>query len=96
MPLWVALALGLARRDTWRWPGVAAAAIILALTAVHLAYWTDLRMRAPMVPAIALIAAGRRGRGCRSAGGVGASDRDRVAEGRRAGGPEKIRKIPIF
>jgi hypothetical protein len=30
---------------------------VLGLTAVHAAYWTDLRMRAPLVPAIALIAA---------------------------------------
>ena len=41
---------------------------VLALTAVHAVYWTDLRMRAPIVPAIALIAAGaalRRGSGDR-------------------------------
>ena len=57
-PLWIALALGLTRRDLWRWPGVAAPAIVLALTAVHSIYWTDMRMRAPIVPAIALIAAG--------------------------------------
>lgn len=56
-PLWVALVFGLARRSTWRWPFVAALAIILGLTIVHAFYWTDMRMRAPIVPAIALIAA---------------------------------------
>jgi Dolichyl-phosphate-mannose-protein mannosyltransferase len=57
-PLWVALAFGLARGPIRRWPGVAAPSILVALTMVHLAYWTDLRMRAPLVPAIAVIAAG--------------------------------------
>ncbi len=56
-PLWLTLALGLASRSTWRWPSAAAPAILLALTLVHVAYWTDLRMRAPLVPAIALIVA---------------------------------------
>lgn len=57
-PLWLALALGLANRSSYRWPAVAAPSIVLALTIVHIAYWTDLRMRAPIVPAIALIASG--------------------------------------
>ena len=34
--------------------------MIVGLTVVHFAYWTDMRMRAPIVPAIALIAAGFR------------------------------------
>ncbi len=58
LPLWLAMAWGLLRRDLWRWPAVAAPAAVLALTAVHAAFWTDLRMRAPIVPAIALIAVG--------------------------------------
>jgi hypothetical protein len=63
-PFWVALALGLGRRDgwAWAWPRVVAAAFLAALTLVHLAYWTDLRMRAPLVPALALIAFGAIGR----------------------------------
>lgn len=56
-PLWVALAWGLARPPAWRWPLIAAPAMILGLTAVHALYWTDMRMRAPIVPAIALVAA---------------------------------------
>lgn len=56
-PLWVALALGLIRGRVRTWPAIAAPSVVIALTAVHLAYWTDLRMRAPIVPATALIAA---------------------------------------
>lgn len=58
VPLWVALGMGLTRRELWRWPAVVAPAVVLALMAVHAIYWTDMRMRAPLVPAIALIAAG--------------------------------------
>jgi hypothetical protein len=58
VPLWIALLLGLSSRDVLRWPRIAPAAIVLGLTLVHLFFWTDLRMRAPIVPAIALLAAG--------------------------------------
>jgi 4-amino-4-deoxy-L-arabinose transferase-like glycosyltransferase len=57
-PLWLALLVGLRNRSLWRWPAVGAPSIVVALSLVHLIYWTDLRMRAPLVPAIALIAAG--------------------------------------
>lgn len=57
IPLWLALALGVLRRGLWRWPEAAAPMIVLALSIVHSVYWTDMRMRAPIVPAIALIAA---------------------------------------
>jgi hypothetical protein len=56
-PLWVLLVAGLLRRASWRWPRVVAPMILLALTAVHAAFWSDARMRAPAVPAIALLAA---------------------------------------
>jgi 4-amino-4-deoxy-L-arabinose transferase-like glycosyltransferase len=58
VPLWVALLLGLAHRSVWSWPRVGAPMVVLGLTLVHAFFWTDLRMRAPIVPAIALIAAG--------------------------------------
>jgi 4-amino-4-deoxy-L-arabinose transferase-like glycosyltransferase len=58
VPLWIALVLGLFRRQLWQWPQVAAPLCVIGLTLVHAVYWTDLRMRAPIVPAIALIAAG--------------------------------------
>ena len=57
VPLWAALALGLTRRSTWLWPRVAAPATLAALSLVHTVYWTDLRMRAPVVPAVALLSA---------------------------------------
>lgn len=56
-PLWCALLVGMVRPDFRRWPGVVAPALIVGLTAVHAFYWTDLRMRAPIVPAIAVVAA---------------------------------------
>jgi 4-amino-4-deoxy-L-arabinose transferase-like glycosyltransferase len=55
-PLWAALAAGLAQRSLWRWPRIVAPAMLIALSIVHAAYWSDMRMRAPLVPAIALIA----------------------------------------
>jgi hypothetical protein len=58
VPLWIALVLGLFRRQLWQWPQVAAPLCAIGLTLVHALYWTDLRMRAPIVPAIALIVAG--------------------------------------
>lgn len=44
------------RREEWQrwWPTVA---LIASFTAVHFFYWADMRMRAPLVPAIALLAA---------------------------------------
>ena len=56
-PLWVALVAGLARRSVWCWPRVSAPIALLCLTSVHLVYWTDMRMRATVVPALALVAA---------------------------------------
>jgi 4-amino-4-deoxy-L-arabinose transferase-like glycosyltransferase len=57
VPLWAALVLGLSRRSLWRWPRIAAPLAIAGLTLVHALYWTDIRMRAPIVPAIALVGA---------------------------------------
>jgi 4-amino-4-deoxy-L-arabinose transferase-like glycosyltransferase len=57
LPLWIALGLGLVRRSLWQWPQIAAPLLIAGLSLVHAFFWTDLRMRAPIVPAIALIAA---------------------------------------
>jgi 4-amino-4-deoxy-L-arabinose transferase-like glycosyltransferase len=57
IPLWLALAIGFWRPALWRWPRVAAPLLIIGLTIVHAFYWTDVRMRAPIVPAIALVAA---------------------------------------
>ncbi len=58
VPLWLAVVVGLRRRELWQWPAIAAPLAVIGLTLVHALFWTDLRMRAPVVPAIALIAAG--------------------------------------
>jgi 4-amino-4-deoxy-L-arabinose transferase-like glycosyltransferase len=58
LPLFIALAIGLLQRSVWTWPRVSAPLAILGFTIVHAFFWTDLRMRAPIVPAIALVAAG--------------------------------------
>jgi hypothetical protein len=57
VPLWLALFFGLVQPMTWRWPTITAPAYILGLTLVHAFFWTDLRMRAPIMPAIALVSA---------------------------------------
>jgi hypothetical protein len=56
LPFWLAVALGLMTRGARTWPAASAVAQIVALSTVHAAFWTDLRMRAPVVPALALIA----------------------------------------
>jgi hypothetical protein len=58
VPLWLAVVLGSPQRDLWRWPRIAAPLAAIGLALVHSLFWTDLRMRAPIVPAISLIAAG--------------------------------------
>ena len=45
----------LSRADWLRW--WPPAALIVSFTLVHALYWADMRMRAPLVPAIALFAA---------------------------------------
>ena len=56
-PFWLAVAWGVCRRGLWQWPRASALSIVIALTLVHAVFWTDLRMRAPIIPALALIAA---------------------------------------
>jgi 4-amino-4-deoxy-L-arabinose transferase-like glycosyltransferase len=57
IPLFAALVWGLFRREARRRPLILAVAVLIALSLIHAVYWTDLRMRAPAVPAIAVIAA---------------------------------------
>jgi hypothetical protein len=57
LPLWILTLRGLCHRPLLTWPAALPVALILGLTLVHSVYWTDLRMRAPIVPAIALLAA---------------------------------------
>jgi hypothetical protein len=62
LPLWLVLGVGLLRRELWSWPSIVAPLLLLALTAVHSVFWTDMRMRVPVVSAIALISAGAKWR----------------------------------
>jgi hypothetical protein len=62
--VWILLVTGLLRVGTWIWSKPVELAwwgvpllFIFSLTAAHLFYWSDARMRAPIVPAIALVAA---------------------------------------
>jgi len=91
IPLWIALIAGLLTPASWRWPKIAAVTFIFGLGCVHLVYWTDLRMRAPLVPAIAVLAAqagSRRIRAdlsaaaCEAAQGTGRANRCRFPSGR--------------
>ena len=41
------------RKPPWLW----VALLLVAISAVHAVFWTDMRMRAPMMPAVALLAA---------------------------------------
>ena len=54
----LALALGLSQPGALALAADRGALAAIGLTLVHAFYWTDLRMRAPIVPAIALVAAG--------------------------------------
>ncbi len=56
VPFWLAVLLGATRPNARRWPLSAATAAVVGLTLVHAVFWTDLRMRAPIVPALALLA----------------------------------------
>jgi 4-amino-4-deoxy-L-arabinose transferase-like glycosyltransferase len=58
IPFWILLVLGLFDPGLWGWPRIAAPLAAIGLTIIHLFFWTDLRMRAPIVPALALIAVG--------------------------------------
>lgn len=56
LPFWLTLGVGVGKGGLWRWPKVTAPAVVIALSIVHAVFWTDMRMRAPIVPALALIA----------------------------------------
>jgi len=62
--VWYSLELALATAGTWslgrkiiQTPWLFGLLLAVGFTAVHAVYWTDLRMRAPLVPFVALLAA---------------------------------------
>lgn len=48
--------LGLTRRSAWSPPALALPICLLAFTLVHGLYWSDVRMRAPLEPVLAILA----------------------------------------
>jgi len=57
LPIWIMAGIALCRGSSWRWPVIATIAVAAGLAAVHVVYWTDIRMRAPIVPTLAILAA---------------------------------------
>lgn len=57
VPEFLLMIVGLTCRRTWRWPLVLLPAALLSFTLVHAVYWSDMRMRAPIMPAVAILAA---------------------------------------
>lgn len=61
--IWYAAVFGLALRGLWRagrgglGPWLPLVLLIASFTAVHLLYWSNVRMRAPITPAVAVLAA---------------------------------------
>jgi hypothetical protein len=74
------------RREEWSawWPGLA---LIVSFTGVHFFYWADLRMRAPLIPVMALLAA----RAFRKGTATGDSRPDAES----ADAPDKIPPVPV-
>jgi hypothetical protein len=57
VPEFLLMLVGLMSRRTWQWPLVLLPTALLSFTLVHAVYWSDMRMRAPIMPAVALLAA---------------------------------------
>ncbi|MDX2036433.1 MAG: dolichyl-phosphate-mannose-protein mannosyltransferase [Isosphaeraceae bacterium] len=57
VPFWGLVAASLGSRASRSRSGAMAWAVVIGLAGVHILYWTDLRMRAPIVPALAALAA---------------------------------------
>lgn len=56
IPFWMLVITAGFKKSTWQWPALASVGVVFGLASVHLLYWTDLRMRAPIVPALAVLA----------------------------------------
>jgi hypothetical protein len=57
VPELLAAAVALGCRRTWQWPTMLLPAALISFTLVHAIYWSDMRMRAPIMPALAILAA---------------------------------------
>jgi 4-amino-4-deoxy-L-arabinose transferase-like glycosyltransferase len=57
VPEFLLMIIALAQRSVSRWPLVLLPTALVSFTLVHSIYWSDMRMRAPIMPAIAILAA---------------------------------------
>lgn len=57
VPFWALAAVGAWRARRHPWPIAVAGALAAGLCGVHVFYWSDMRMRSPIVPALAVLAA---------------------------------------
>lgn len=57
VPVLLMMLVGLCDRRVWRWPLVLLPVALVSFTLVHAVYWSDMRMRAPIMPAVAILAA---------------------------------------
>jgi 4-amino-4-deoxy-L-arabinose transferase-like glycosyltransferase len=57
IPELLLMLLGIFDRRVWQWPWLFLPAALLSFTLVHAVYWSDMRMRAPIMPAVAVLAA---------------------------------------
>jgi hypothetical protein len=57
VPELVLMLMGLCDRRIWQWPFILLPAALFSFTAVHSVYWSDMRMRAPIIPTVALLSA---------------------------------------
>lgn len=55
--LYVLVLCGLAQPATWQPRRIAYPVILLTVTLVHAVYWSDVRMRAPLIPVLSVLAA---------------------------------------
>lgn len=54
--LYLAAGVGLVHGRGWRWPRSLVLANLVAFTLVHAVYWSNVRMRAPLAPALGVLA----------------------------------------
>jgi hypothetical protein len=56
VPELLLMLVGIFDRRVWQWPRVLLPTALLSFTLVHAVYWSDMRMRAPIMPAVAVLA----------------------------------------
>jgi 4-amino-4-deoxy-L-arabinose transferase-like glycosyltransferase len=57
VPEFAFMLVGICNRKAFQWPFVLCLVPLISFTLVHSIYWSDMRMRAPVIPAVAVLAA---------------------------------------